>query len=261
MLSREYIRTTATGEGERLWRLYGFTSPGELVLEDVALARGVVVFDGALDAMEARLIRRGDHGLIRVNGKIPEVGRKRFAIAHELGHWELHKRVSQLFACTGDDMVATYKASVEESQANYFASGLLMPEFLFADRMKGAAFSFQALSGLASLFSASLTATAMRYVDLSDVPVALVVSAKGRVRWWRGSDDFEDRFWVNAGALLAKCTLAYALQDGHSRDIGPDGVKIGCWSERGEEEGSGEFIEQSLYMPNYGQVLTLLELP
>ena len=134
MLSREFIRTTATGEAERLWKVYGFSSPQDLVLEDLALARGVIVTEGRLDAMDARLIRQGDHGLIRVKQGMPETGKKRFAIAHELGHWELHKQISQLFACTSSDMVASYKASVPEAEANYFAAGLLMPEVLFAER-------------------------------------------------------------------------------------------------------------------------------
>jgi hypothetical protein len=41
-----------------------------------------------------------------------------FAVAHDLGHWLLHKNVSQVLACTSEDMVAKYKASPPEIEAN-----------------------------------------------------------------------------------------------------------------------------------------------
>lgn len=76
------------------------------------MALGVLILEGPLDSADARLIRRGAHGLIRVKQDIPESGRKRFAIAHELGHWLLHRNLSQVLACTSEDMVAKYKASI-----------------------------------------------------------------------------------------------------------------------------------------------------
>ena len=91
---------------------FGFVGPEELVLEDMAFARGVLVIDATLDSADARLVRSGDRGIIRVSDAIPEAGRRRFAIAHELGHWEMHSKVTQLAVCTDDDMVANYKASV-----------------------------------------------------------------------------------------------------------------------------------------------------
>src|SRR5262245_59118721 len=110
----------------KLWARYGFATPDDLVLEDLAFALGVVVLEGRLDSADARLIRRGQKGLIRVKEDIPEPGRKRFAVAHEIGHWELHQAVSQVLSCTSEDMVAQYKASPPEIEANYFAAELLM---------------------------------------------------------------------------------------------------------------------------------------
>ena len=115
------------GKAHDVWKLYGFTSPKELVLEDLAFAMGVLVMEGRLDGAEARLLRKGSRGIMRVKADIPEPGHKRFAIAHELGHWLLHGSVSQVLACTSEDMVAQYKGSEPEIEANYFASALLMP--------------------------------------------------------------------------------------------------------------------------------------
>ncbi len=260
-LSEQYRRSTSEAQGERLWALYGLSVPGDLVLEDIALQRGVLVIEQPLVTMEARIIRSGQRGLIRVRAGIPETGRKRFAIAHELGHWELHKGISQLFACTSDDMVARYRASPEEGEANWFAAGLLMPSHLFTAKVIGAVFSLDTLSQAARYFQTSLTATAIRYVELSDDYCAVAVADGGRIRWWRGTECFERRFWLQHGANLSRSSLAGSLfVQGHGR-VGPDEVDISAWSERGATHGSGSIVEESLYMETYGQILTLLRLP
>ncbi len=260
MASLEFSRTMAIGEAERLWRLYGFTVPSDLSLEDLALARGVLVTEGSLDKMEARLIRQGKRGLIRVKADLPELGRKRFAISHELGHWELHANISQLFACTEDDMVASYKKSVHEAEANYFASGLLMPSNIFAAKGAGASLCVKDVSDLASYFATSFTATAIRYVDLSSEPCAVVASSANTIRWWRGSPEFEDRFWLDARGQLSPSTVAGSIFKGGRRPTGPEVVDIAEWSERGADEGDGTFMEDCLIMDRYGQVLSLLRL-
>jgi len=261
MISLEFRKIMAIGEADRLWELFGFSSPRDLVLEDLALARGVVVTEGPLDRMEARLVRQGTRGLIRVKSNIPEIGRKRFAIAHELGHWELHQGVSQLLACTEDDMVASCKTSVPEAEANYFASGLLMPTRLFTARTGGTSLSVALISELANHFGASFTAAAMRYVDASPEACALVVSSAGRVQWWRGSKDFEDQFWISAGAVLPSSTVAGSVFKGGRRPVGPEKVDISAWSERGGTEDEDVFIEECLIQERYGQILSLLRLP
>jgi len=261
MASLEFSKTMAVGEAERLWRLYGFSSPRDLSLEDLAFVRGVLVTEGDLDKMEARLIRQGKRGLIRVKADLPELGRKRFAIGHELGHWELHASISQLFACTDDDMVASYKKSVHEAEANYFASGLLMPGSLFSAQSTGAPFSVKTISELASYFSTSFTATAIRYVDLNSEACAVVASSANTIRWWHGSRDFEDRFWLDARTQLSPNTVAGSIFNGERCTTGPETVDIAEWSERGADEGSSTFIEDCLIMDRYGQVLSLLRLP
>lgn len=78
----------------------------------------------------ARLVRQGKRGIIRTKSGIREDGRRRFAIAHELGHWFLHEKESQVFVCTAEQM-RDYKGSPVEVEANLFASELLMPTCLF----------------------------------------------------------------------------------------------------------------------------------
>ena len=262
MKSKSYSKTRAEGEAEWLWRLYGLSKPDELVLEDIVFARGVVATEGPLEKMEARLIRKGNKGLIRVRQDMPYIGQKRFAIAHELGHWELHKKDSQFFACTSDDMVASYKASKQEGEANIFAAGLLMPSGPFMEHANKKSFSFETIGSLAEYFITSLTATAIRYVDLCNDYYAVVCSEAGKVRWWRGSADFESKFWIQPRAKLSANTIASSFfSNTHSND-GTGEVDIDAWCDTDNISHceSNSFIEESKYFDRFNQVLTLLRL-
>jgi Zn-dependent peptidase ImmA (M78 family) len=253
--------TIAQGEPEWWWKLYGFSEPKDLILEDLAFARGVLVTEGHLDKMEARLLRRGDRGLIRIKQDIPEPGRKRFAIAHELGHWELHKDISQLFACTRDDMIASYKRSDPEGEANIFASGLLMPSDLFQKQIECTVFSFPTVRGLADYFSTSLTATAIRYASLSQDYCAMVVSENRKIRWWHASNAFKQLFRLSAGTDLSPNTIAGSFFLKGEKPRGPEEIDIEAWTGSSPKSDLSTFIEESFYMQRYNKMLTLLRLP
>jgi len=260
MKNSSFRGTLAGREAEWLWKLYGLTKPDELILEDIAFARGVIVTEGPLEKMEARLVRSSNKGLIRINQNIPYVGQKRFAIAHELGHWQLHEKISQFFACTSDDMVASYKKSPQEGEANIFAASLLMPSNLFIDLVNNKEFSFKTISNLAEYFITSLTATAIRYVDLSDDYFAIVCSEAGEIRWWRGSDCFENKFWITPGAQLSTNTIAGSLFCNNQKSEGPEEIDIKAWCDKSPDCELDTFIEESKYFERYNQVITLLRL-
>ena len=260
MKKSNYRITMAERKAEWLWRLYGLTKPEELILEDLAFARNVIVTEGVLDKMEARLLRRGDKGLIRVRKDIFYPGQKRFAIAHELGHWELHKKVSQFFACTSADLVASYKTSPQEGEANIFAAGLLMPSGLFLAHTKKKDFNFETISELTEIFNTSLTSTARRYAYLSNDYCAVVCSESEKIKWWRGSDDFESAFWISPRMQLSVNTVAGGLFKNKSRSVNSEEVDIDAWCDKSSLCESNTFIEESRYFERFNQVITLLRL-
>ena len=261
MLRRDFRMTIAQGEPERWWKLYGFSEPKDLILEDLALARGVIVTEGPMEKMEARLLRSGDKGLIRVRQDITETGRKRFAIAHELGHWELHKDISQLFACTSDDMIASYKNIDTEGEANIFASGLLMPSHIFEKKIEIAVFSLPTVRELASYFLTSLTATSIRYVSLSQDYCAIVVSENKKIKWWHASNAFKQLFRLSAGTDLSPNTIAGSFFLKGEKPMGPEEIDIEAWTQSSSSSDLSTFIEESIYMQRYNKMLTLLRLP
>jgi Zn-dependent peptidase ImmA (M78 family) len=251
----------AEAEARRIWSLYGYSSPEELVLEDLAFAMGVIVVEGPLDGAVARLVRKGDKGLIRVSEDVPEPGRKRFGLAHELGHWVLHKGQSQVLACTEDDLYASYKGSGLEIEANSFAAGLLMPEELFAARIADSRPSIETIKALGEEFGTSLTATAVRYVEVRNDYCAVVISEGGKIRWWRASKDMGDHFWLDAGHPLSPKTLAAGVFRGDSAPRKPQLVDADAWLKEDTDLGQDEVYEQVLPLERYRQVISLLWLP
>lgn len=248
-----------------LWDLYGLTRPADLVLEDLAYAMGVFVVEAPLDSAEARLVRRGKRGLIRVRQDIAEVGRKRFATAHELGHWVLHERISQVLACTSEDMVKQYKASEPEIEASYFASALLMPEKLFRPMIRGQLPAFDVIKQLALTFNTSITATAVRFVELSTEYCAVVISEGDRIRWGRASEGLEEAFRLEPGSPLPEMSAAAAAFAGADTNDGPREIDISTWvrqDDAGDLELETDIIcEDARLFAQYGQVLSLLWIP
>ncbi|MBA4192165.1 MAG: hypothetical protein C0467_29670 [Planctomycetaceae bacterium] len=250
-------RTTPAARATKLWTKFGFTEPADLVLEDLAFALGVVVIEGRLDSADARLIRNRDKGLIRVREDIPEGGRKRFALGHELGHWELHAGVSQVFSCTSEDMLAGYKGSAHEVEANLFAAELLMPRNLFRRRMGNEDPLAPVLRDLAGYFQTSLTATAVRFVELADEKYAMVLVEDGRVRWWRASGAFEG-FWIDPKLEVSPATLAGAYLNGEPLPPGAEEVDGDAWLGSKAPQVGDPLFEVAIPLTAYGQILSML---
>jgi len=255
-------KTLPLAEAARIWNLYGFNAPEEMVLEDLAMAMNIFVVDARLDSAAARLVRKGDYGLIRVSDQLRYSGHRRFAIAHEIGHFQLHKKVSQLLACTDADMQASYQSSPYEIEASIFAGALLMPTEVFRERVGRQVPKATVIKNLAQQFDTSLTATALRYVETSKDYVAFVVSEKGRILWWRVSESFGNHnLWLESGNAIPRYSAAAAyFHDGKTSD-GPIEVDLRDWL--GEMPGivAGYVYEQAIPLPQFDQVISIIWLP
>ena len=111
-------------------------------------------FDGLLKANKAR-----SKWLILYNSATPSEGRKRFTIAHEFGHYILHRHQQDLFEC-GDGDIETGDNNERdiEAEADLFSSTLLMPLDDFRRQVDGQPISFDLLGHCADRYGVSLTA-------------------------------------------------------------------------------------------------------
>lgn len=131
---------------------------------------------GLTDDISGLLVVDKKQGIIGFNASHPPV-RKRFTIAHEIGHYVLHVKQAQSrlfvdrYVYRRDDESAT-GTDQEEVEANAFAAALLMPEKLLREEIKKNSFDpddEDTLSSLAALFSVSTSAMSYRLVNLKIV--------------------------------------------------------------------------------------------
>ena len=165
MLSHRRIELQA----RRLLNAAGIDKP-PVPVELVADHLGVQVdeFDLGCDCSGV-LIRQEDRAVIGVN-RFDHPNRRRFTIAHEIGHYVLHER--ETYVDTGyrvnfRDLDSGSGTKSEEIEANRFAAALLMPESMVRRAFDDLAFELAGtkddeLSALAELFGVSTQAMAYR---------------------------------------------------------------------------------------------------
>jgi len=243
-----------SGKAEEIIKNLQIREPTEIHIMEIAMERGAFVRERHLDGSEARLVQKGNLGIITVNSTIPEEGRKRFAIAHELGHFELHN-TSQLILCSEEDMFIWNESKSQELEANEFAASILMPEEIFTRFIKPEQPHMSKVIELAQKFRTTLTATALRYVQLSIEPCAVVISKDGIVKWYKKSTSFN--FHVKVGEKLNPYTYAFDFYDGVDLPDRPQKAPAYAWL-YGNINEEAEIFEHSLALASYGVVLSLL---
>ena len=143
-------------------------------------------FDGAL--YKAPPGKKG-WGIIYNTG-ITSVGRINFTLAHEFGHYLLHRLAHpDGLECGSQDMVrwdSEYRQI--EQQANEFASTLLMPLDDFRKQIgEKAKPTLDELGMCADRYKVSLIAAALRWLQYTRRRAILVVSRDGYILWARSS--------------------------------------------------------------------------
>jgi hypothetical protein len=236
------------------------SKPSDLSIEDIAWNQGALVIEGGLGGCDARLVHTPgiSPAILRVRKHLSPPGKRRFAIAHELGHLKLAHNPGQPAECSEKEFLAWYNdQSDKEGEANVFAAELIMPESLFAPRLTGTTPGFEIIESLASDFQTTLTATAIRYVQLCGQKCAIVCSRNSSVAWsWPGP---EFHYWIKRGRELRAHSYAIdffckgpdASEMREMQDVPRD-----AWIDGATMQDS--ITEQSRPLYSYGSVITLL---
>ena len=159
-------KSVALHRAKEIIKELSIEEPSHIDIEAIAFQRGAIVKHGSMKGADGRLATLGFQGLITVREDIAELGRKRFIIAHELGHYELHCGLIPTISCNEDAFLKWNTDNRIEVEANYFAGELLMPEDMFKKRIARKGLSSELLKSLYDTFLMSLTATAIRFVTL-----------------------------------------------------------------------------------------------
>lgn len=144
-----------------------------------------------LDSIDGMLIANRDRSkwMILYNSAVTSDGRKRFTIAHEFGHYLLHRHQQDQFEC-GSDVIEAGDTSGRdiESEADQFASTLLMPLDDFRRQVDGQSVNFELLGYCADRYGVSLTAAALRWIEIAPKRAVLVASRDDHMLWAKSND-------------------------------------------------------------------------
>jgi hypothetical protein len=237
---------------EQFLQQLGVTEPGEIDIEAIAYYAGARVRYQPLDGCDARIIGRGNAAIITVNAK-SQFRRKRFSIAHELGHWHHHR--GQSLVCRVDDY-RQHNMPGPERVADAYAADLLMPNYLFHPlACQQSKLSFKAVAALAGTFNTSHTATAIRLVENDQFPAVLVCHGRQGRKWFFRAPSVPDH-WIPKHDLDADSSAIEVLFGGKPDDSTPVKVGAGAWFSC-REAPQYEIHEQTMRISEE-EVLTLL---
>jgi hypothetical protein len=209
-------------------------------------------FDGALIRSKA-----GQKGIVAVKASIREACRKRFTIAHEIGHFIIphHRNLGNI--CE-ERKIESFDRNLNrpEIEANEFAAELLLPSGALRRRFDLSEFSLAQISAVAAEYGTSLTATTRSFLTLTDLPCAMIWSVAKRARWFVRSDAF--RFFLPIAELPAQGSFAAQIFRGEAAPTELAPVRPDAWLDRQAAENVDTLLEHSIILPNYNAVLTLL---
>jgi len=144
-------------------------------------------FEGAL--IDGRSRNKG-WGIF-YSDSIQSSGRQRFTIAHEFGHWLMHRHDAPQtgFECQQEDMFGGRGEVSQEIEANQFAACVLMPLDDFRQQIPARkSASLDDLGQLAeSRYDVSLTACIIRWLEYTECEALLVVTTEDFVLWAKPS--------------------------------------------------------------------------
>ncbi|NBW10549.1 MAG: ImmA/IrrE family metallo-endopeptidase [Caulobacteraceae bacterium] len=243
-------------DAEKLLLSLGIDNPSEIDLHVIAQSLGLDVRYAKLKSCDARLVGAGDRGIITVRIDANK-HRKRFSIAHEIGHWIYHRHKALLCKASSIDETASQASQSREKKANDFASNLVMPRYLFDPLVPGIkSANFNSIREIANLFDVSVTVAARRVVETGRFPAILVYYRRTGRGWFCSSPTLSKKLHPNfeihadAGVLSVMFKEVEGLPPmkrpaSHFFDI---------------REASGAFVREEIFRSHDDGVLSLLTI-
>lgn len=153
----------------------------------LVIGRDLPTFDGALYRAPA-----GKKGWgIFFNSNIASKGRINFTLAHEFGHYLMHRVAYPNGIRCGEQDVVRWDSEYGriEHQANEFAANLLIPLDDYRRQIEAhARVDLDMISHCADRYRVSLIAALLRWLGYTTRRAVLVVSRDGFIMWARSSD-------------------------------------------------------------------------
>jgi hypothetical protein len=150
-----------------------------------------------------------------------------------------------------------------EREADLFAVGLLMPRSLFAPAVRRVSDGLGAIEQLANMCITSLPATAIRFVEFVDEPVAIVVTSQEKIVFCRMSKKFKalPLTWLKRDDPIPRRTRTSRFNGDPGRILRADRdegtTRLDDWFQDGPDVGA---FEEIVGLGSYGRTLTVITL-
>lgn len=238
-------------------------------LNALADTREIVIepMETSSKGVSGMLVRYGNSFGILYDSTIPNEGFQRFSIAHELGHFFVEGHLDHIPFVDGTHRSRAGYISEDryEREADCFAAGLLMPERPVRDVIARLPNGLTAIEAIERVTRASLTASAIRYVGLTDAVTAVIVSRNSKVDYCFMSDAMKSlRFdtWPRKGSPIpagtATASVARLPTDQRRTAREEDETNIVEWLGTGR---AARAQEEVVGLGSYERVLTVLTCP
>lgn len=213
------------------------------------------------------LLRHGNAFGILYATHIPSEGFQRFSVGHELGHYFLEGHIDHVLPKDGihTSYAGFVSADPYELEADQFAAGLLMPSVPFKRALGRHDPGLAAIESVAGLSKTSLTATAIRYAELSDAAVAIVISTGPTIDFCFMSETIKSLpqlSWLRKGTPVPRGTATAQLNA--SADRVADGERAEADIDIMDWLGGVRGVratEEVIGLGNYGKTLTVITCP
>ena len=234
-------------------------------IEEIAHAVGIVdVKNMITEDVEGMLVADDAKrsGVILYKESSP-LGRQRFTIGHELGHFLLLHHGSEQ-SCTVKDIrfgSSSHKIQNLEFEANQFSQLLLMPDRLISSALNGSSINMELLKSISDDFEMSFEAIANKCSNLCRTPFALIYSKDGVVRYcWRDFKSFP--YWIpfKAKDLMPPSSQAISLSQSEETISDPIEVDATAWIRSNYKQRTPDRLTEQTYTQLNGYQVTMIRL-
>ena len=218
----------------------------------IITAHGITGIDGMLSKR-----KKGDW-CISYDDTVTVQGRINFTLGHEFGHYLLHRKLREKFQCGQGDMLdyESTESKKIESEANKFASYLLMPINDFREQIQGQAVTLDLLGHCAERYGTSFTATALKWLEFTDKAALLVVARDDVICW-----SYPSKLAGKRGAYLQPGTPVPQSALDRLNHVDTKRVNQSCRVSQGIWHSEMEAEESVIISDNFDLAIFLVQFP
>lgn len=238
----------------------GIENPSDIDVADLIIYHNGIVKETDLNNCDGRLVMKNGRSIVSIDSKIEFPQRKRYILAHELGHMLLHSNMDASFT-DDDSTIEAYKKGPQEKEANDFAAQLLMPDDLFKFYCFKKKFSPDLLRELSEKFNTSLTSIVYRFIEIGNHPIAAFYSKQGKIQYWKKSEDM--RYWIPDKNKLdvpsdSVANEFYIYNRIYRKEDSAQEIVKSTWFDLGKYDEDSPMLEFCIITPRYNSVLSVI---